>query len=88
MEEELKPCPLCGKEAKIFQAPSFGSDNPTEYCSVRCTNEDCLMSCGIDALYELDERKDLEIAWNKRTVNRCTCSRCTGGIDIESYYKE
>ena len=63
MNKELKPCPFCGGKAVINHDTMFGSDNPTEYYRVYCTNDECSMGCP-DALFDSEEEiiKD----WNTR----------------------
>lgn len=53
-EEELKPCPFCGGEAKIID----GGES-TSFPYVYCT------SCGTRSGYRLSE-EDTIMAWNKR----------------------
>ena len=64
----LKPCPFCGKEAELKQDPLFGSDNPEEFITISCTNNDCIMSNGIDALYDAISREQVIIDWNTRII--------------------
>ena len=55
--EELKPCPFCGGEAKVF-----GNYDDSEY-HANCTNNEC--GCCWVNYYETKEEA-IE-AWNRRT---------------------
>lgn len=54
---ELKPCPFCGGEAKLYKAKSWE-------IFVECT------SCHTDSAIFYDVEKAIE-AWNRRTDNEC-----------------
>lgn len=77
---DLKPCPFCGSEVELVLAPSFGSDNPTEYWRIYC-------KCDLgtpDALYpECDKEKLIE-AWNRRDLppEPRTCETCANANTV------
>ena len=58
MNIDLKPCPFCGKAAKIIRIPVDYAHN--EY-SVECSSWKCRVST---QYYE--NRKSAAAAWNKR----------------------
>jgi hypothetical protein len=60
--ELLKPCPFCGKNVELRIAPTFGSDNPTEYCRIWCS---CKLGSP-DALYHSSKKNDMINDFNTR----------------------
>ncbi|GHT52912.1 hypothetical protein FACS1894106_2660 [Spirochaetia bacterium] len=60
---ELKPCPFCGKEAKMYTNNKIATFLYGHSYSVRCTNELCY--CFV--VSNPTETKEAAIAaWNKR----------------------
>jgi transcription elongation factor Elf1 len=62
--EDLKPCPMCGKEAKLTRASIEG-------WFVYCANCNLSMGCNIvshgeDELGDYAHKEDAIAAWNKR----------------------
>lgn len=55
MSEELKPCPICGRDAEA--GDGFLPMESIVY--VWCKNHECLMSNGVDIGFGVDE-------WNRR----------------------
>ncbi len=62
MNEELKPCPFCGKKAKVAVVgePSDRAD----WWYVICTNVEC--SVKPQTLYCYEDKADAVEAWNRR----------------------
>lgn len=57
----IKPCPFCGKAAKIFQ---FESDD--KRCCIDCGDRSGNCGCGLDKWF--DTREEAIEAWNKRAL--------------------
>lgn len=62
MEEELKPCPFCGRKVELRLSPLFGSDSMDEFWSIHC---ECAMGSP-DALYDEDKKAQMIEDWNTR----------------------
>lgn len=61
-EEELKPCPFCGGEAKIY-------DGDTPFNDIGCGKDDCPCQIASFFEYEKDGAKEEAIkAWNTRSA--------------------
>lgn len=58
MNEDLKPCPFCGADAKLFELPGYKSF----YLS--CGNNECLMKPSRSC----DSRLFAMECWNKRAI--------------------
>ena len=58
--EELKPCPFCGKEPELRTL----SGNQSTYYYIECRNFDCLLYCYTKHKYE-NYQQAIE-AWNRR----------------------
>ena len=73
---ELKPCPFCGGEARIYMNDS-DLDNILYYCM--CTNDN---GCDVQP-YTLDHYTEAEAAaaWNTRHVE--TCKRVKRGTKMD-----
>jgi Lar family restriction alleviation protein len=56
---DLKPCPFCGGEASVKQAPGISS--PVMF-TIGCLDESCI---GFPAI-KFQTRKDAVAAWNRR----------------------
>ena len=63
MNEELKPCPFCGKEAFIFERACGDSLNDI-FFEIGCKTYECIMEEGSDFI--CDTKEESIEAWNKR----------------------
>ncbi len=61
MDEELKPCPFCGKEPKVTYEGGG-------YVIIRCGNADCLFKPKLPGYFPLDQAHNL---WNTRAEHTC-----------------
>ena len=58
-EEELKPCPFCGKKAKMERSPI------SRKWFAYCTNK----RCGVKpSTFMYVKREAAKVAWNKRSI--------------------
>jgi len=58
-EEELKPCPFCGKKAKMERWPRSGK------WFAYCTNK----RCGVKlSTFMYVKREAAKVTWNKRSI--------------------
>lgn len=66
MSEELKPCPFCGGEAKIYSGPHYDGGHVTYWAVVKC--ESCEASGMKIDEYEPVSRVEewASEAWNRR----------------------
>jgi hypothetical protein len=62
----LRECPFCGSQAKLGKwiHPASGS----EYITVGCTNEDCVVHIGRLLLFEKGSEELAAARWNCRPV--------------------
>jgi hypothetical protein len=67
MPNELKPCPLCGGEAKILACEGYWRSGILAY-EIVCSTDGCQVSAG-------DRRKYKAIRhWNRRAIPECVRS--------------
>ncbi len=66
MDDELKPCPFCGYDAKIGQVPIFDGHPDAGGFFVQCMSENCHGCMGLLFACGEDPRPELIAAWNRR----------------------
>ncbi|MHC1549446.1 Lar family restriction alleviation protein [Phyllobacterium sp. K27] len=73
-QDKLKPCPMCGSDARIRYSPSIGGDNKadTSMASIACSNPVC-----ITIPYETTENAINR--WNSRALSALT----QGGVKVK-----
>ena len=86
MADTLKPCPLCGSGARVYDDGAGCLDSVPAWIVV-CDDED---GCGCETAF-FDTRDEAVAAWNRRAERTCTivheedsfphCSAC-GSLDV------
>lgn len=70
MPNELKPCPFCGSEARLFSFCEGVYDETKLKHNVQCLNEkDCFARVGRDWAFGYETKEEAIEAWNRRVEN-------------------
>lgn len=72
LQPELKPCPMCGSDAKLMGSIFIRNGNYRSY--VVCTNGECSCRLTAHTLGDITNKKEADTKaaalWNKRTSAR------------------
>ena len=73
MADTLKPCPLCGSSARVYDDGAGDLDSVPAWIAA-CDDED---GCGCETAF-FDTREEAIAAWNRRAERTCTIVRGDG----------
>ena len=88
MADTLKPCPLCGSSARVYDDGAGDLDIVPDWIAA-CDDED---GCGCETAF-FDTREEAVAVWNRRAERTCTmahdaarcvmvCSECDAVIGV------